>query len=539
MSVRHLCDGDGCDQEGTHLCAPRAQRVVDVFQTVLVHTKTRQWARKAFLLRPWQLDIIVPLFGWVEFSEHWQSWVRVYRVLWIELARKNGKSELLAGIALVLLVADDEEGAEVYGAAKDKDQARIVYDVAERMVQLSPILSKRIRINQQQKRLVDRKTASFYQAIPADAAGNLGGNPHGIIFDEVIAQPDRLLWDVLRTGMGAREQPLMVAATTAGDDLTAFAYQEHEYSERVAKDPQLDPRRMVVIRNTPMDADPFDESNWSHANPALDDFLSRETLRDEALEAKNDPAKEHSFRQFRLNQWQQKATRWMLDFVWDACAGDLAESPAELDGRAARQRCFGGLDLSATVDLTSLCWVFPDLNNFALWRFWIPEDTVTLLDRLLGGVFRPWAAQGWVTITPGATIDYDSVYAQIDADRQAFRVVDLNYDRWMAAPVVQELEKRSLTSVQITQGFALSEPIKEVMRLVKSGNLRHGGNPVARWNVLSTEVKQDSRERYELIKPVRGRSAARIDGTAALVFAIDGVMRRGNVPERKRRAIGW
>ena len=540
---RRRCDGrfpDGgtCQALGAHLCEARAGRVVSVFQEILVHTKGR-WARSPFILTPWQRDeIIRPLFGEVEWSEEFGRWVRRYRIGFCELSRKNGKSELLAGIALVLMVADSEEEAEVYGAACDRDQARKVYDVAERMVELSPLLSRRITAYSQAKRMVDSRTASYYQAIPADAAGNLGHNPHGIIFDEVITQPDSKLWDALRTGMGTREQPLMVAGTTAGDDVTSFAFAEHEYCRRVEADPEFDRRRLVFLRNTPREADPWDEANWAHANPALGHFLSIEALRDEALEARNDPAKEASFRQFRLNQWVQAATRWMPLHLWDLCIGTPGTSD-ELDARPVRQRCFGGLDLSSKYDLTALCWVFPDLQNLALWRFWLPEEQVPLLDRLTGGLVSPWVRAGWIRTTPGASIDYEALYDQVDADRERYRVIDLNYDPMMAAPVVQQFEKRGLVSVQVQQGFALSEPMKELMRMVQSRQFVHGGNPVARWNAECVESKTDHRERIYFVKPARGSVGKRIDGIAALVMAIDGVMRRASVTRPKRTAAGF
>lgn len=339
--------------------------------------------------------------------------------------------------------------------------------------------------------------------------------------------------------MGAREQPMMIAATTAGNDATSFAFAEHAYSERVARRADVDPRRLVYLRNTPSEADPFDESAWSVANPALGDFLSPAALRDEALEARNDPAKLVSFRQYRLNQWVQAATRWMPLYLWDACAGAADVTRLQLEQRARGHRCFGGLDLSAKYDLTSLCWLFPDLGNLALWRFWLPEEQVPVLDRLTGGMISPWVDAGWLTTTPGATIDYDEMYSQVDADRDSFRVTDINFDPQMAAPVIREFERRGLISVQVTQGFALSEPMKELMRLVQSRHFCHGGNPVARWNAECVEVKTDDRERIYFVKPRRGAVGKRIDGVAALVMAVDGVMRRGADSAKRRRVVSF
>jgi phage terminase large subunit-like protein len=523
---------DLCRRYGPHLCAPRADRAEAVFTEILVHTKGR-WARRPFLLADWQRDGIVrPMFGRVRYDPDLGRWIRRYRLCWIELARKNGKSELLAGIALILLCADDEEGAEIYGAAVDRDQARKVFDVAQRMVQLSPVLSRRLTLLPHAKRIVDERTGSFYEAVAADAAGNLGHNPSGIIFDEVLTQKSGDLWHALRTGMGAREQPLMVAATTAGNDPESFAAAQHAEMAKVAEDPERAPHTLVYMRNTDPAADPWDETVWAHGNPALGDFLSVQALRDEALEARNDPALENSFRQYRLNQWVQQTTRSIPLHLWDACADESLGSPDEVWARLTGRRCFGGLDLSATTDLTSVCWVFPDDPYAVAWRFWIPETQIAHLDKYLGGRAAVWVRQGWLTATEGNVIDYEQVYADITRDAGRFRVVDISHDRWQAEPVRQELERRGLTSFPVGQGYVgMGPPMAEFKRLLKGGQLTHFGNPVARWHADSLETKTDDAENEKPVKPARDRSGRRIDGMVALLMGIDGAMRRGAEPE--------
>lgn len=529
-----------CGEAGEHFCVPRADRAQAFIEELLPHTKGK-WARRPFILTGWQSDGIVrPLFGTVVWSDEHDRYVRRYRLAWIELARKNGKSELDAAIALLLLVGDDEESAEIYGCAVDRDQARKVFDVAARMVKLSATLSKRLTVKAHAKRIVDEQTGSYYEVIASDAAGNLGHNPHGVIFDEVLTQKSGDLWDSLRTAMGTRVQPLMVGTTTAGSDPASFAARQHQEMARVAEDPGRAPHVFVFMRNTPRDADPWDEANWAQANPALGDFLSVEALRQEALEARNDPAKENAFRQFRLNQWVQQSTRWMPLHVWDAAAGEIAATPDWVDGRLSG-RCFGGLDLSSTTDLTALAWLFPDVEGGAavLWRFWLPESQVAVLDRYTGGQMSVWVRDGWVTATDGDVIDYDAVYDQFDVDRSKFKIVDVSYDRWMAEPVRQELARRKVDGFPVGQGFGgISHPMKELMRLVKSGELRHFGNPVARWMVDAVEVKRDDAENIKPVKPARDKSGKRIDGVVALAMAIDGWMRRGQ-KKRQHRATAF
>lgn len=501
----------------------RAERVINFFQNVLVHTKGR-WTRRPFILADWQRDdIIGPLFGTVRYDDQYSEWVRNYRVGWIEIGRGNGKSELLAGIALYMLCADEEEGAEVYGAAKDRDQAGHVFRVARRMVELSPVLKKIITVRDSTKTLIHGRSDSFYRVIAADAAGNLGQNPHCIVFDEIIAQPNADLWNALKTGMGKRTQPLMVAATTAGNNPQAFAAQEHKYSARVDENWELDTSRFVYLRNLDQKDDVFDESNWIKANPALGDFLSINTLRDDAREAQNDPTKENTFRQFRANQWVQQVTRWMPLRLWDQCGGLIV--PENLVG----QRAFGGLDLAATTDLAAFALIFPYLEGRppeVLWRYWMPESLVDKLDKGLSGQLRPWIADGTMTVTEGDVIDYDRIHRDIAQDAATYAIEEIAVDKWNSVATVSWLEQNFINAYTLGQTYAyLSPPMQELMRVVKRKELNHGGNPVSRWNIDSLEVKMDPQENIRPVKPDRAKSSARIDGIVALIMAKAAQMR--------------
>lgn len=510
-------DGKTCSGKGDHYCEPRADRVISFFTEVLLHTKG-SWARRVFKPAKWQEeDILRPLFGTVRWDEFHKAYVRRYRIAWIELGRKNGKSELAAGIALYLLVADDEESAEVYGAAKDTAQAGKVFEVAQRMSQLSPILSDRLTFRAHSRRLIDEKRGSYYQVITADAAGELGHNPHGVVIDEVLTQADGRLWSALRTAMGARAQPLMVALTTATDDPASFCAQQHEHYARVAEDPDREPHVFVYMRNTPKDADPWDEANWDFANPALGEFLDIQALRDEALEARNDPTKENSFRQFRLNQHVQQSTRWMPLHLWDACGGLVV--PENLRGRA----CFAGLDMASTTDLAAWVLLFPDDSRGTfdvLWRFWTPEAQIPFLDRHTGGRASVWARENLLTVTEGDWIDYGVIRRQIQSDVRDFQMLGIGVDRAQAEETWQWMVLNGWPAVKADQGFGLSGALQEMMRLVKAGKLNHGGHPVARWNADSVEVKQSDQERIKAVKPERNASGKRVDGIVALADAV-------------------
>jgi phage terminase large subunit-like protein len=522
----HTLDDLTCNKRGDHFCEPRARHAEAFFTEVLVHTKG-VWARKRFLLSKWQSkEIIRPVFGPVRWSDEFDCYVRVIHIVWIELARKQGKSEILAGIALYMLCADGEESAEVYGAACDRDQARKVFDVAKRMVELSPVLSRRLIVKNHEKRIVDEKTGSYYEVIAADAAGNLGHNPHCIVFDEVLTQKNGDLWDSLRTAMGTRSQALMVAATTPGDDPSSWCGQMHDEMERVEEDPTRAPHTHVFLRNTPPDADPWNEKNWAHANPALGEFLSIQALREEALEARNDPLKENAFRQYRLAQWVRQRFRWMPMHLYSACVkDDLWLNPGY--GRAALQgsTAWAGFDLAAKFDLTSWCLLVPEGNLVhAMWRFWLPESALKHLDKHNEGKFTRWAKDGWLTVTEGDVVDYDRMYSDIERDATDFEIKAADADQWSMAPVIQEIEKR--TGVWEVDAYnntyqRMTPGLIELMALVKTERFRHHGNPIAAFCFDAVEVRKAPYD-PELIrpdKPERDRSGKRIDAVPSAAMA--------------------
>jgi phage terminase large subunit-like protein len=535
-----------CRKRGSHRCPTRARHAVLFFEAALCHTKG-QWARTPFVLDRWQRrDLIEPLFGEVRWSPEHGRYVRRYTLAWIELARKNGKSELLAGIALYLLAYDGEEAGEVYGLAADRDQARIVWDVAARMVQLSPVLSRRLKVRAHERRITDERTGSFYGVLARDASGNLGTNPHGVVLDEVISQKDGRLWDAMRTAMGARVQPLMIAATTAGSDAGSFAAAEHAECVKVQDDPARAPHRFVYLRNTPQDADPWDERNWRHANPALGRFLSVQALRDEAREARNDPSKENAFRQFRLNQWVSQATRWMPMNAWDACAGELWLRPDWQAAGLAGRECWAGLDLAARHDLVALAVLVPGDPDGAhlLWRHWLPADALPTLDEATSGAASRWVREGWLSLVDGAVIDYRDLCADIAGTLKPYKLREVAYDKWSGEYTRQELERLlgKVPMVACEPGYAgMTGPLSELMALVKNEALWHHGNPVARWCADAAEVTRSMQDPnlIRLVKPARAPGARRIDAMVAAALAAGGWRLRGQQPARKRTGHGF
>jgi phage terminase large subunit-like protein len=288
--------------------AARAIRLINQ----LTHTKG-PFAGKPFDLRPWQRKILTKLFKTQKDGR------RQYRTCLLMLPRKNGKSELCAALAIYFLLFDGEIGAEVYSAAADKDQAALVFNVAAQMIRNDPELEAQCEIVDSQKRIVHRRSGSFYRAISAEAYSKHGFNASVVIYDELHAAQNRELWDVLSTSQGARSQPLMMAITTAGYDRHSILWELYAHAKKVAESPALDPTFLPLIFEAPSDADWTDERVWKKANPALGDFRSLEEMRIAGARAMEIPAQENTFRRLYLNQWTEQAARWIAMPAWDAC----------------------------------------------------------------------------------------------------------------------------------------------------------------------------------------------------------------------------
>jgi phage terminase large subunit-like protein len=345
--------------EGLWFDERAAQGAVRFFERLLVHVKG-EWAGRSFKLQGWQREeIIRPLFGWKR-----QDGTRRYRTAYIEIPRKNGKSSLAAGIALYLFFADDEYGAEVYSAAADRDQAGIVFGLASDMVATSPELAKRCQVYK--RAIVNPGTMSTYRVLSADAPTKHGLNAHGVVIDELHAQPNRELVDVLVTSTGARRQPMVVAITTAGFDRESVCWEYHEYARQVLSGIIEDESFFAYIRAAEEDDDWTDPAVWQKANPGLGVTVKLDYLETEARRAEQVPAYQNTFRRLHLNQWTQQESRWMDMTAWDAC-GEPIDAKL-LEG----QVCYGGLDLASSSDLASLGLIFPAESGEEERFAWLP-----------------------------------------------------------------------------------------------------------------------------------------------------------------------
>jgi phage terminase large subunit-like protein len=526
-----------CKARGGHVCGNRARHVIAFFCEVLTHTKG-DWAGKPFIPAPWQRDtILVPLFARVIWDEMRKRYVRRYRTLYLCMARKNGKTEMLAGLVLYLLVADHEQGAEIYGMARDAGQAGLVYRVARQMVKNSAALNTRLETYPGMARIVDEETGSFYQVMSGEWEGNLGENPSGAYIDELLTQPDRDLYDAVRTGMGARAQPLLMMATTAENDPAGFAASERAWSERVADDPWMDPDRLSVIYQADPEDDWTNPVTWKQANPALGDFLEYRALESECRGAQNNPAEERAFRQYRLNQPSSAVGRAIALAAWDACTGE-DDTPALLAEELEGRQCFGGLDLATTQDLAALALVFPldDGSQAVLWRHFVPAHRLQDLARRTGGMANVWVARGELTVTDSPVTDYEVIHAVLDELREHYDIREVAYDPWNAVQLAVELSDEGWTMIQMAQSArAMAASTSELLRLIAAGQLRHGRSGIMRWQAGNAVTRINSVGNIRLDK---AKSAEKIDGLVAAVMGLDRALRRSEKAQ-DYLATGW
>lgn len=501
------------------------------FSRILVHVKG-EWAGRPFELEPWQRDeVIRPLFGWKA-----DDGTRRYRIAYIEIPRKNGKSTIAAGIALYLLFADDEPGAEVYSAAADREQAAIVFELAKAMVETSAVLAK--RASTYKRSIVSTDNAGSYKVLSADAYTKHGLNASGVVVDELHAQPTRDLVDVLLTSTGARRQPLVVFLTTAGYNTESICGEWHDYAINVRDGVLADPTFLPVIYSAEPEPDPEAEAEaespaidfedpalWVKANPNLGVSVKLDYVQNEARRARNVPAYENTFKRLQLNIWTEQHTRWMPIHLWAKCS-----RPFDV-ALLAGAKCYGGLDLASSSDLAAFVLCFPtevgEAEDYAfLCWFWVPADNITDRARRDRVPYDAWSRDGWISATEGNVIDYDYIARDIEALGEVYDIRNIAFDRWGAFQLSNALQGMGFEVVGFGQGFAsMAFPTQEIMRLTKAEQLRHNDHPVLNWCAANMVVSTDAAGN---VKPNKAKSREKIDGMVAAIMALDrGIRHRG------------
>ncbi|GHV33202.1 terminase [Clostridia bacterium] len=485
------------------------------FISMLRHT-TGEWYGKPFSLMPWQEQIVRDIFGIVGADGY-----RQFRTSYVEIGKKNGKSELAAAIALYLLFADGEAGAEVYSCAADINQASIVYGVAKAMVELCGDLAKISKLVPSTKRIMFPHTNSFYRVLSSETKSKQGFNVSGLIFDELFAQQTRELFDTMTKYTGdARRQPLYFLITTAGRDKTSICYEIHCKALSVLDGSKIDPSFYPAVFGISEGDDWNDERIWRRVNPSIGVTIPFETVQAAYEQARQNPGEEMHFRQFRLNEWSTADVRWMPMDKWDACGEAFDE--ADFEGRD----CYCGLDLSSTGDLTALVLVFPpvagDTKYTILPFFWLPDEVIDLRTRRDHVPYAVWRKMGVFNTTEGNVVDYDYIVSFISKLSERFRIREIAYDRYGAEKIRRDLEElgaeHGFVVFPFGQGFiSMSPPCKDLFQFVMEGKIRHGKHPVLDWNMGNIIIDQDAAGN---IKPNKKKSTEKIDGVVAMVMGL-------------------
>ena len=466
-------------------------------------------AGQPFELEVWQKAIVGNLFGWKR-----PDGTRRYREAFIFVPRKNGKTPLTAGIINFVAFCDGEPGAQIYSAAGEREQAALVFRHAAGMVHRNKELDKRCRVYRTFKSIEYYNGDSIYKALSADADTKHGLNAHLIINDELHVQPNRDLVDTLETSTASRRQPLIIHITTAGFDKHSICYEKYNYACMVRDGQIQDSKLLPVIYEMKEGDDWKDESVWERVNPNLDVSVSRDYLRSACQEAQDIPAKENTFKRLHLNIWTEQETRWLSMDKWNACP----ELELDLKGRS----CFAGLDMSSTRDVTAFVMVFPvDDKYIVVPKFWIPRESAHQRIKRDKVPYDVWAREGYLTMTDGDAVDYSVVIEDVLKECEKYKLEAVAFDRFGFEAIKQRFIGSGMPEdkmISFGQGFvSMSQPMKELEKMVLSGSLIHNNHPVLSWMASNVTIRQDEAGN---IKPDKKRSIEKIDGVVSLAMAI-------------------
>lgn len=507
----------------------KAQRAVKFVEMLKL---TDDFYGKPFVLMPYQHDILWNVYGTMN-----EAGFRQFRDIYLEVPKKNAKSQLGAGIALYSLFNKHEPNGQIYGVAGDIEQATIIFRQAVQMIEQEPALLRRVKINMSSRKITNLETGTFYKVISSEWRAKHGFNPSLVIFDELHVQPSRHLYDVMTRGSGlGRKQPLRYVITTAGEDpdRTSIAWEVHEkavniLAAREAGDIERDDPTWFIKIFTYDGDDIWNEENWFKANPGLGITIDIEGMRILAQQAKLHKADEKAFRWLNLNQWlTTKLTGWLpLELFEQTTAADW--SRAELIDLSKKQKldCFLGLDLSSTTDLTGLCLEFPIQPGLdrkrVIWDAFIPQSNME--DRIKRDKvpYDKWVAGGWVTATDGDVVDYRVVLERILGYAQVFHIVEAGIDKSLATWLMGQLEDAGVKCMPVPQTYEhLTEPMNAIEVDLRKGDVEHEDHPVAAWCFGNTSIHKNGNSQIKYVKESRGAGVVRtkrIDLQVAWVMA--------------------
>ena len=493
---------------GYYLDKQRGQEIIDFFSDLLTHVRG-PLKGKPFKLELWQAAIIGHLYGW----KSKKTGFRRYRELLLLIPRKNGKSLLGAGLALVEMFQGDPNTPEAIIASGDREQARQMFDTVKLMIKSEPEIADRLDVY---KNIIKcPQNDGFLRVVSSEAYNLHGANLSLALIDEThIVSRD--LVEVLQTSQGSREQPLIVNLSTAGYDRHSILYEKYDYAQKVRNNIVNDPNFFPVIYEAAQTDDWTDKKVWKKSNPNLGKSISMDYFVRECEKAQEVPSYENTFRRLHLDQWTEQETRWLSMTHYDNCVSSLPN--------LENQRCYGGLDLSTNVDLSAFSLCFPPVigrDYYAVICFGgVPADNIIIRSKRDGVDYDVWQRQGFIEATPGNVIDYDYILRKIDEIRQLYDLQMVYFDRWGAKLLYTAFEERNLNVVEFGQGYkSMNPPLKELEKLILAGQIKFSDNPVLRWNFSNLVVEQDAAGN---LKPSKNRSKEKIDMVVATIMAVAG-----------------
>ena len=516
------------------------------------------WAGKPFRLQDWQRQPVREFYGNVDVDPESNRQFRIFQYLYLEIPKKNGKTEIAAGLGLYHLIGDGEKNPQVYICAADKDNATICYNAMCGMLDERPWLDKKVKRIPSKRKIELLDGSGFIQVLSAEAYSKHGYNASCVIFDELHAQPNRALWDVMTFGAGsARLQPVWIVLTTAGDDPDrhSIGWEIHEQCRRIlaaraGTGPIEDdnPIWLPVMYGMPDDPeeiekiDIYDEAVWRRCNPSIGITVPLRTIRQEAADAKKSEAKERLFRWLRLNQWiATKAVGWLPLTLYDRAQWHVPKLEETLKGIALRKamrqllrgkKCYGGLDLAATTDLAALVLEFPPQQGLDHWvvltHAWRPREGVIEAEKRDHVPYRDWERAGYITLCDGDMNDFDQIKDAIRQATREFKLQILGVDPFLSREISGTLMKEGINVLEIRQNMTeMSPPMKDIERKLRGGEMKHDHNTASRWCFGNVRCAVDGNEN---IKPMKNKSIGRIDITVAWIIAHAAAM---SEPENK------
>lgn len=471
-------------------------------------------------LEPWQLAIVGNLFGWKR-----ADGTRRYRIAFIYIPRKNGKTVLSAVIAILVLFLDNDGGAQLCSLASNKDQAFHAFRFMKLMLEASPELSSRVTINRskQMGSIVYHATNATFRTLSSLGPGNMGAGANLALIDEVHAHrtPDAVV--AIRTSRSARKQPILMFLTTADYDLPSYCNDEYKRASDVRDGVVPNREYLPVIFEALPDDDWTAEQTWYKANPNLGVSKEIEYMRSECSLAKISAQSASEFKRLDLNLRVPSIVQWIDPKAWERCGwSDPRGWRERMLEDLAGQNCCGGFDLSSVSDLTALALIFRrEGKHIILPWFWTPEDKVLEKTKADGIPYEAWVDEGWIETTPGNRIDQKFIRRRFNEIIKPFQFGTLAFDRWAADNLVRAglADEDGIQCVEFPQGFAMSEHCKRFETAVNNGEIEHGGNPVLKWMASNVVVKDDSGGNGA-IALAKGKSKGKIDGIVAAIMGL-------------------